>query len=312
MYRGISKRPDMGCASRPACWASSDNLSERFEVPLIQTYDIDGYARFDAEQCRTAGQPLRAGYRSAAPFPHIVIDQFLDQELLRRVAAEFPQQGEAVSFNREQERLKFQFHPKDVRSSLIRNLLSELNSESFLGFIQSLTGIDGLIADPYYAGGGLHETRRGGHLSVHADFNVHNIMKVERRLNLLVYLNEDWDSSFGGDLELWDQDMEKCRVKVAPVLGRAVIFDTSLDSFHGHPEPLNCPPDRSRRSIALYYYTAFPDGLAGVTQRTTNFRTRKGTSDRTDWAVRGAHFVNDWVPPRLQKVAKGALRKLFP
>jgi hypothetical protein len=34
-----------------------------------------------------------------------------------------------------------------------------------------------------------------------------------------------------------------------------VIFSTTDFSYHGHPEPLNCPDNRSRRSLALYYYT---------------------------------------------------------
>src|SRR5206468_2179145 len=98
------------------------------------------------------------------------------------------------------------------------------------------TGIPGLMPDPYFEGGGLHETKRGGHLGIHADFNIHSQLKVERRLNLLIYLNENWDKTFGGELELWNKDMKECAVRVAPIFGRAVIFNTDLDSFHGHPE----------------------------------------------------------------------------
>lgn len=137
--------------------------------------------------------------------------------------------------------MKFQYNPLMTKSSAIRNLLAELNSEAFLCFLEEMTGIHGLVPDPYFEGGGLHETRRGGHLGVHADFNLHGKMKLQRRLNLIVYLNEPWDESFGGHLELWDSAMSSCQVKVAPVLGRAVVFSTDLDSFHGHPDPLNCP-----------------------------------------------------------------------
>lgn len=165
-----------------------------------------------------------------------------------------------------------------------------------------MTGITGLIPDPYYDGGGLHLTRRGGHLGVHADFNIHPTLKVERRLNLLVYLNDDWDESWGGSLELWDTGMKACEVKVAPHLGRAVVFSTTLDSYHGHPDPLACPENRNRRSIATYYYTAIEAQGGDVVERTTNFRARPGTGDRPDRAVAFRHFVNDWVPPRLQGV----------
>ena len=95
----------------------------------------------------------------------------------------------------------------------------------------------------------------------------------------------------------------ECIVRVKPEFGRAVIFNTDLDSFHGHPDPLNCPPDRSRRSLATYYYTAAEDGLAAVPNRTTNFQRRPGSADRSDWQIRRHHFVNDWVPRKLQRLA---------
>ena len=119
----------------------------------------------------------------------------------------------------------------------------------------------------------------------------------------MIYLNEDWEEDFGGQLELWNKDMSQCAVRVDPIFGRAVIFSTDLDSFHGHPDPLNCPPDRSRRSIATYYYSAAEAGLAALPNRTTNFRPRPGSGDKTDWEIRRYHFVNDWVPPKLQRLA---------
>jgi len=98
--------------------------------------------------------------------------------------------------------------------------------------------------------------------------------------------------------------MTKCEVSVAPVLGRAVVFSTTLDSYHGQPNPLACPPDRDRRSIATYYYTAFAEGLDAVPQRTTNFRSRPGTTDKKDRQVALNHLINDWVPLRLQRYAR--------
>lgn len=270
---------------------------------MLHMKPVDGYVALDTEECRAYGRSLAAKYQGAAPFPHIVIDDFLDKDLLKRVLADFPSSDSRQYFDRDQERLKFQFQPHEISSGLVRNIFAELNSQAFLGFLEELTGLKGLLPDPYFEGGGLHETKRGGHLGVHADFNGHDRLKVERKLNLLVYLNEDWQPAYGGQLELWDTEMKACAVRVEPILGRAVIFTTSLDSFHGHPDPLNCPPERSRRSIATYYYQAPLEGFAALPKRTTNFRVRPQSADKSDWQVRRHHFVNDWVPPKLQRLA---------
>lgn len=272
-------------------------------MSVLTIHNTDGYLHFDEDQCRTAGSGFADRYQSATPFPHIAIDELLDPTALRPLLAEFPSTDGKTFFDREQERLKFQFQPHEIPGAQLRNLVTELNSRAFVGFLEEMTGIDGLIPDPYYVGGGLHETKSGGHLGVHADFNLHGTMKLERRLNLLVYLNDDWPEEYGGKLELWDKKMERCEVSVAPVIGRAVVFNTSLDSYHGQPDPVACPPDRARRSIATYYYTAPQDGLRTLPERTTNFRPRPGTADRPDRNVAFYHFLKDWVPPRLYRYA---------
>jgi Rps23 Pro-64 3,4-dihydroxylase Tpa1-like proline 4-hydroxylase len=270
---------------------------------MLHMSRIDSYLALDRDECEQAGRSLSEQYRNASPFPHIVMDDFLEPEVLRGVLSDFPSSENKPFFDRDQERLKFQYQPQEISSGLVRNLFAELNSRTFLRYLEELTGIGGLISDPHFEGGGLHETKPGGHLGVHADFNVHGRLKLERRLNLLVYLNEEWEDDYGGELELWDRQMKECAVRVKPEFGRAVIFNTALDSYHGHPDPLRCPPGRSRRSIATYYYTAVEDGLASLPKRTTNFQTRPGSSDKTDWQIRRFHFVNDWVPPKLQRIA---------
>ncbi|MFW2830008.1 2OG-Fe(II) oxygenase [Sphingomonas sp. ID0503] len=276
-------------------------------MAILDLRNAGGYLHFDGDQCAAEGEKRATQYQSAQPFPHIVMEDFLDVDVLRRVVQEYPSREGRHYFDRPQERFKYQFNPHTVESGIVRNLLAELNGEPFLKFLSAMTGIDGLISDPYYAGGGLHETLSGGHLSVHADFNVHGDMQLERRLNLLVYLNEDWDEGFGGNLELWDKKMRKAAVEVAPVMARAVVFNTSLDSYHGQPNPLTCPSDRSRRSIATYYYTALPIET-NLPQRTTTFQTRPNTGDKTDVVVKYHHFVDDWVPKKLHGIA----RKLGP
>ena len=131
----------------------------------------------------------------------------------------------------------------------------ELNSKEFLNFLETLTGISSLIADPYLEGGGPHEIMTGGHLKMHVDFNVHPVTKLDRRINVLIYLNEDWRDEYGGHLDLWSTDMGCLKKSILPTFNRTVIFNTTEESWHGHPDPLSCPQNITRKSIAMYYYT---------------------------------------------------------
>lgn len=204
----------------------------------------------------------RKEYAAGEPFPHIVLDGFVGPDLVKRVADAFSEgeqawrqmdayteQGELVSYKKKDSADILSMDP------LSRQLLWELNSKPFLQFLTKLTGIPRIISDPLFHGGGFHEIPPGGLLKIHVDFEKHPIYKLDRRLNLILYLNEGWKDEYGGCLELWDQDASKCVQKILPIAGRCVIFTTSKHSFHGHPEPLRCPPDMTRKSLAFYYYT---------------------------------------------------------
>lgn len=196
------------------------------------------------------------GYRAADPFPHVVLDGLFEPHLLRQILVEIDGMDRAKwhSSNKGVER-KLATEDSQHFGPTTRAFINQLNGGLFLNFLERLTGIQGLISDPHLRGGGLHEIRREGALGVHADFNLYPRLNLWRRLNLLLYLNEDWDEAWGGELELWDRTGRQRVKSIAPVFNRTVIFDTSNCSYHGHPHPLMCPPDRARKSIALYYYT---------------------------------------------------------
>ena len=251
---------------------------------------------FDIAALKEKGRELADGYAAAQPFPHTVIDDFLPPSLVDLCLANFPSQPDPDSqqFDRNQERLKTSFHP-DYMVPVLRNLFYSFNSRPFIRLIENITGISGLIPDPYFAGGGFHEIANGGHLSVHADFNHHKPLNLERRINMLIYLNPDWQEAYGGQLELWKTDMSACVQSIVPIANRCVIFTTTQESMHGNPTPVNHPDGKARRSIALYYYTAtWADTKAA---RETQFRPRPQTKDRTDWQVKTDHFVRDFLPP---------------
>lgn len=218
-------------------------------------------------------------YRAADPFPHAVFDDFLEARLLKDVLTEFDamDRGPWHYTERETER-KYSTEDFQHFGPTTRAVITQLNAAPFLAFLEKLTGIAGLIPDPHLRGGGLHEIRRGGALGVHADFNFYKRLNLYRRLNLLVYLNENWPEAWGGDLELWDRSGKRCVQRISPVFNRAVIFDTSNFSYHGHPRPLQCPEERSRKSVALYYYTVEAPAEDDRTPHTTVFIKTEGVA----------------------------------
>ncbi len=212
-------------------------------------------------------------YQSADPYPHIVLENFIDPEFLSKCADEFNALNESggwinyVHFNEKKKGL----NKADMLSPSIKTVIEELNSPEFLDFLSKLTGIEGLMKDDQLEGGGIHQSGRGGYLNIHADFTVHpHHRHWQRRVNVLVYLNKDWQDEWGGKLELWDKQMNACQKKIAPLFNRCVIFNTDADSYHGHPEPTTCPDDRFRRSIALYYYTEEKNPF----RRATHYKAR--------------------------------------
>ena len=202
-------------------------------------------------------------YKNSAPFPHIVIDNFLQTPILNTIVEEFKSHQnwghDTTDYSRNHQVNKF-FVPftedgQDLLPEKIRGVLDYLNSPEFLKTLEYLTGIKNLIPDPTFVGGGMHKIGSGGKLSVHVDSTQHYFTKKYRRINLLIYLNERWEDEWGGSLQLWDKDVKNLVREIQPILNRAVIFNTGEDTYHGHPHPLNTPEDVSRNSLALYYYT---------------------------------------------------------
>lgn len=246
---------------------------------------------------RLLGQELTQAYQAASPFPHIVIDDFLPPALLDKILQGFAA-GELInsdmSFDRPQERLKSSYQPDTLNDDL-RQLFYSFNSRPFIRIVENITGIKGLIPDPYFLGAGIHEIKQGGHLSMHADFNHHLPMNLERRINVLIYLNKDWRRHYGGSLELWDAAMTRCEHDIVPVFNRCVIFNTTSNSQHGNPQPIAHPDQVSRKSIALYYYTSTWDSTKRA--HTTQFQVRPGSADKRDWQVKLRELKDDLLPP---------------
>jgi hypothetical protein len=211
-------------------------------------------------------------YAAADPFPHLVVDDVLRPEAYAAAAADFPPvDDEFWKGYLHVNETKYCNDQADTWADSLQAVARELTSPAFVSYLEELTGIPGLLPDWSMDGGGLHQTLRGGHLNIHADFTTHHVRETwARRVNILLYLNEEWHEDWGGQLELWDTGMQQCRDRVTPKGNRMLVFTTSADSFHGHPDGLSCPPGEARRSMALYYFTE----ESAPVRRATHYRAR--------------------------------------
>lgn len=201
-------------------------------------------------------QALQDQYVNARPFPHIVLDNLFPDEVLDGILTAFPRPDEIEwrKFDNATEKKLGYWHESRLRPEM-ELFLYRMSAPPVLRFLEGLTGIEGLIPDPYFGGAGPHQILPGGFLKVHVDFNWHPLLKLDRRLNLIVYLNKDWKEEYGGHIELWNRDVTRCERKILPVFNRTIVFSTTDFSYHGHPEPLACPEGMSRKSVSFYYYT---------------------------------------------------------
>lgn len=192
-------------------------------------------------------------FTEAKPFAHVVIDNFLTEEFAHELRKEFPPMDDP-RFHRYHNPIEKKYATKTFDGLPAATKLYEMfQSDKFVSVLKKITGIDELEADPHLHGAGLAFHKTGGKLDMHLDYSIHPISKKERRVNLILYLNEDWDPSWGGDLELWDKDFTHCVRRVDSSFNRALIFQTSDLSYHGLPKPLTCPDGMRRCSAGVYY-----------------------------------------------------------
>jgi Rps23 Pro-64 3,4-dihydroxylase Tpa1-like proline 4-hydroxylase len=236
-------------------------------------HEITSPAIINFEHWKTQFEGAADQYQQAHPYPFGVFDNFLEIDAAREAMNAFPgvQDQGWIHYVHVNEK-KHGLNKMDLIPEPIQQVIKALNSDEFVHILSNLTGIPGLIADNSLEGGGLHQSKRGGFLNIHADFTVHpHKRNWRRRVNVLIYLNENWLPEYEGNLELWTRDMKACAQKVLPIFNRCAIFNTDEDSFHGLPEPIKCPEDMTRKSIALYYFT---EETAAPRKRATNYRAR--------------------------------------
>jgi len=274
---------------------------------------------FEDSQLIALGEKYSDSFASAQPFPHVVIDNFVPEDILDIVEEEFPTidainwkmwgPGGTQSTNTKNIE-KVGTSEESEFGLFTRHFMGQLNSATFVKFIQSLTGVSDIITDPFYNGCGFHTTGKGGKLMVHTDTNRHPICNqnlIHQRFNLILFLNKNWKEEYGGHLELWDKDLSHCEKKIAPLFNRCVIFDTGTRSYHGHPQPLTCPEGRRRNSLAVYYYSltrSSDDNYTGMQDQVTWSVT---TVEEKAWKQR-----DEKMKKSFKARAKRTLKKILP
>lgn len=226
----------------------SDQSQLEAVAKVLGLFDDPTYARLALANAST--------YQLAEPFPNIVLDDFLPVDVAHALSDAFPGPDgiEWVERDNENNRRRYQ-HDETKVPLLLRAMLRELNSRQFLLFLETLTGIECLLPDPYFIGGGVHISGTGDFLKVHADFNWHHKLQAHRRVNALLYLSDEWQPSWDGAIEFWDREMIGPTASILPIFNRIVIFSTGENSNHGQRLPNACPPGISRKVLNLYFYT---------------------------------------------------------
>jgi Rps23 Pro-64 3,4-dihydroxylase Tpa1-like proline 4-hydroxylase len=231
------------------------------------------------------------------PFKYFVYDGLLNEDFANKVVEEFPSvnnsKWENTTFiNQKNKYTKTVF---DESEPHLIEAFKDFNCQEFIDIISEITGIDQLLPDNDLFGGGLHQSIKGAFLDVHVDFNIHPKTKFHRRMNMIVYLNKDWQISYNGFLELWDMKKNVKLADVSPDFNRCVIFETNEVSFHGHPKKVNTPDEISRKSLAIYYYTKDRDESEIAADHNTIYMNTEGTKGKVKNILSGLTALKERI-----------------
>jgi hypothetical protein len=222
-------------SAQPPAEAAEPGTLLRSTIEAKESIVEELYRLVSPERLAKLAHGYRDHYKNASPFPHIAIDNIFPNSILQKVIEEHPESDLGANgclvgrhcFHGATQNLKSAVDREDFMGLYTRILFSFLKSSAFIAFLEGITGIRNIIPDPHFRGSGLHFTAPGGNLNIHADFNRYENYKLDRRVNLFIYLNNDWPDEYGGHLDLWSRDMKTCYERIAPKLGRLVVFSST-------------------------------------------------------------------------------------
>lgn len=206
-------------------------------------------------------------YKGAFPFDYCVVDNFFDQQMAENLSDDFPEFNDQIWHQYDNPiEIKKVSNLWNIFPPTTYSVFSDLNSPEFVKFLSKISNIDTLYADNGLNGGGWHMLNNGGKLNPHLDYSMHPKLPLQRKINLIVYLNKNWKEEWGGELGLWSSTdngtkPQKIEEIVPPLFNRAIFFDTTMDSWHGLYNIVNSPENEFRKSMAIYYLTDPPKNV---------------------------------------------------
>ncbi|MGC6516484.1 MAG: 2OG-Fe(II) oxygenase [Candidatus Puniceispirillaceae bacterium] len=225
---------------------------------------------FDYQAFQAQIRDDNADYLDRFPYPYAYFDNLFDEALLDKVNREVEEANYAEdvrAIDGEEVKTRSDFEDNEALPPATRTVFEIINGGRFLNMVTELTQIKGLISDPYFDGGGVNVIKNQGTLAVHIDGTTQHRMQICRRINAILFLNDDWDPQWNGYHEQWDYtDKDKspfddtqgwrCVRKILPKRNRLLVFTTNDHSWHGHAGVLEVPETIMRKSLITYYYTS--------------------------------------------------------
>jgi hypothetical protein len=188
------------------------------------------------------------------PFPHVIIPEFIEPEYYNQMKSKFPSEPNENWWKYENPlEVKYALDNLELMDDVISNVFYSLSHETVIDKFKKIFDIPELEYDPHCHGAGLHMHPRYGRLNIHLDYEIHPISNKQRRLNIIFYLNDDWNPEWNGDTQLWNNTVSECIIKSYPKGNTAIVFVTTEQSWHGVPDIIQCPNGLYRKTLAFYY-----------------------------------------------------------
>lgn len=241
---------------------------------------------------------LHNGFRRAKPYKHIVFENFLSPDSAILLNQEFPPLNSMRKSYKGLNEKKTEDSSFDLLHPSFGELRAELDSSEFRLIVERISGIQNCFSTDDAMGAGLHQGENGSFLDIHIDFNIHHEKEIYRRLNLLIFLNKDWDTKWGGETEMWDANMTHCEQSYAPLFNRALLFETNEISYHGY-SAIHVPEGVTRKSFFCYYYTK--DHPNPVKYHDTMFKSKPSDSNLKKVKTRFKEQVKNYIKSQLKR-----------